>query len=467
MKNICFLALFAVLMCAACTKSDVLGKTNTSGEKLKTAMLRMKSTVMATSTEKPVPTPIHVYVFDTNNSCVAMQTLKGEGEAYQIELVLGSYDVYALAGAEASKYNLPTQETASLTSEITLKDVEANHAALEAGRSANKVNITEDNEANCNIELKNLFAQLNVKLTQMPTSTSSITVKLSNLTSKILLNGTLTGTDGEATVSCAYDEGTKTWSAQPTLIFPGMENSKAKITVKITDKASKETTINVTGSKCPKSNAPYNLTLRYEKGTISGNISSSDWDEPIEEEIGISPDEGDENEEDNDDPKTPSDSETLDLTTMPTEGSIWNDCLVLSVDNMNENKTSADLVLMSTQEWENVARTNAAVAAIADTFSVKGLSGWDVIIQDKSLIKLSNLLIHKKLETVSSTLEAAGKVGLFDRHNYIMKENRQTTISTEKACKIYGNSCIVAPNDHPSAYLRLIKEYHLTISQGE
>ena len=294
MKTKLLLSLFIIFLCA-CSKSDVSNDLESGQEAKSRAVFSLQS--VSEGSDKLPPLPIHLYIFDKNEECVALQTLTAADEEYSVELIAGTYEAYALAGATAELYNLPTEATASPDSKIELKETTDTHAALEMGNAGEAINILPNEEATrCDITVKNIFAQLNVELTNMPLETKAITVTISNLCSDIHLDGELTGCNGSATVACTNDNTTNVWQSPSTLIFPGLADSKPQITINITDSKDEVTTINVTGTRPPQSNHPYNLNLGYAKGSWSGSISSSDWEEPIEENITISPD-GDDNDE--------------------------------------------------------------------------------------------------------------------------------------------------------------------------
>ena len=67
--------------------------------------------------------PVQVYLFNSNNACIAVQTLADANESLSIEdLKAGTYHVYAVGAAEENRYTLPTQEAAAATSAITLQE---------------------------------------------------------------------------------------------------------------------------------------------------------------------------------------------------------------------------------------------------------------------------------------------------------------------------------------------------------
>ena len=422
MKTKLFLSLFVTLL-SACATVEIPDELVKKSAAKSVATFSTRSTT--TGSDKQPPLPIHLYIFDKNEACVAMETLTAANEDYNIELIAGTYEAYALAGATAELYNLPSEATASPDSKIELKQTSDTHAALEMGNAGSTINILPIEEATrCDITVKNIFALLNVELTNMPLETKTITVTISNLCTDIHLDGELTGSNGSATVNCTYDNATSMWQSPLTQIFPGLTDSKPQITVQITNSKDEVTTINATGTRPPQSNHPYNLNLTYAKGTLSGNISSSDWEEPIEENITITPDGEQGGEEEGDNPPTD--------TTIPTAGTVWNDCLVLSVTNETE------LLLMSTEEWTITDRSE--IAGIIEEYEQTDakINGWRMI-SDGDEDALSAVLVNLSLLELNKALTAAGATPLSittPTDGYILKQEGKVITFREGSCKL-------------------------------
>jgi hypothetical protein len=64
--------------------------------------------------EATVSYPVQVYVFQ-GDECKAVQTIGDEGQTLNIALVEGAYTVYAVGGASATDYVLPTTSEATTT----------------------------------------------------------------------------------------------------------------------------------------------------------------------------------------------------------------------------------------------------------------------------------------------------------------------------------------------------------------
>jgi hypothetical protein len=120
MKKILML-MMAAAMLAACSKDvteDIMG---TSGNATANSLLQVTTRSGGSTGEATVSYPVQVYVFQ-GEECKAVQTIGDAGQTLNIALVEGTYSVYAVGGASATDYNLPTKEDATSTTALTLKE---------------------------------------------------------------------------------------------------------------------------------------------------------------------------------------------------------------------------------------------------------------------------------------------------------------------------------------------------------
>ena len=66
-----------------------------------------------------VPTG-RIYIFNTNNKCVATLPISEGASATPAQLPAGTYSVYAVGGLDVERFSLPSQSDASPTSELEL-----------------------------------------------------------------------------------------------------------------------------------------------------------------------------------------------------------------------------------------------------------------------------------------------------------------------------------------------------------
>lgn len=116
--------LFAVITFASCEKFNE-DEVVENKEANSTLIVRTRAAAndgTESGTESIISYPINIYVFDESNECVAVSTLSSADDELSLKLPEGMYEVCAVAGASADSYELPTQETATKETVLTLKD---------------------------------------------------------------------------------------------------------------------------------------------------------------------------------------------------------------------------------------------------------------------------------------------------------------------------------------------------------
>ena len=121
----------------------------------------------------------------------------------------GTYSVYGLGGADATRYVLPSQEEASATSVISLQSGQQ-LGDLMAGQST--VSLSANGTHNLTIGLNRkvmLIKSLVIK--DIPAGTGAVSVKIAPLRESICLDGSYQGEKGGATISLTKQDDGSTW----------------------------------------------------------------------------------------------------------------------------------------------------------------------------------------------------------------------------------------------------------------
>ena len=124
MKRLSLIAsALAVLGLTACEKGlDVMDDEMSSDfGQVKNSLLQVRTRSGGTGDEATVAFPVTVYVFQ-GEECKAAQTIGDEGQTLNIALTEGAYSVYAVGGASADDYVLPSTDDATSTSAIALRE---------------------------------------------------------------------------------------------------------------------------------------------------------------------------------------------------------------------------------------------------------------------------------------------------------------------------------------------------------
>ena len=288
------------------------------------AMPNSNLTVITRSTgDAKVAYPVRLYVFDSTNKCKAMQTLESAEDVIGIRLVEGAYDVYAIGGADETRYVLPYIDNASKTSVISLQEGQT-HGDLMAGHSTVTLSANGSNSLTIGLERKVLQVK-SVVIKNVPEEAKAVCIKIAPIYESMLLNGRYQGTNNNSTITLTKQDDNTTWKMESddNFLFPSID--KPTITVSIDN-----TSYSYTCEKELTANYRFNIEGNFNESptgapevTLTGTITGAVWDGEKE----ISFDFGDKA-DDNDNNDKPS-------TDMPEAGSVYNGCFVLAVDGKN------------------------------------------------------------------------------------------------------------------------------------
>lgn len=224
-----------------------------------------------------VPTPVSLYVFNSNNVCVGL--LSDVIQNALVPVAGGTYDVYAVAGANTSLYDFPTKDEAQKTSPLTLKsgqtlgDLMVSHATVTVADAA---------EHNLTLSLTRAVSGVKqITIKKVPTDVTAVSVTVAPLYETLLLDGTYSGTSGSCVIDLTEDEDGTTWafseSESGTFLFPSV--GKPTITVNFTT-ASSTTSYSYAANQELEANHKLTIDGTYTeqaKLAISGTITGSEW----------------------------------------------------------------------------------------------------------------------------------------------------------------------------------------------
>jgi len=228
-----------------------------------------------------VPTPVSLYVFNASNTCVGL--LSDVTQNALVPVAGGTYDIYAVAGVDASLYSMPTKDEAQKTSPLTLKseqkqgDLMTSHAT---------VTVADAEEHNLTLSLTRAVSGVKqITIKKVPTGVTAVSVSVAPLYETLLLDGTYSGTNGRCTIDLVKAEDGTTWSFSEdetgTFLFPSVD--KPTITVNFTT-ASSTTSYSYAADQKLEANHKLTIDATYTeqaKLAISGTISGSEWGEDM------------------------------------------------------------------------------------------------------------------------------------------------------------------------------------------
>ena len=418
---------------------------------------------------KAIPLPIQLYVFNEKDECVETETIETASEPYSYSFPSGTYEIIALAGATKEKYTIPEKDTASETSLITLKDSKDQLSDLAYGKIFVTLGVEE--MVSKDINVKHIFTKANITIKDLPSRFIAASVTIKPLYSQLNLAGELNDPeDGVSTIQLIQKEDSSLWTTEDAYIYPS-NAEKIKILISLTQNVLQEDNSIQTNivnyeyetEKIPETNKPFIINSFYQDvNKIDGNISCEDWGEPINVTFDFGPNRTTPDPTDNtkDSTETEENDHELDLNAVPVEGQLWNNFLVLDI---NEEEDYKELYLLSTKEWDSITPKNEEVQECLDNYNeTSGLTGWkipccrDVAMEDGYIFKKTK----GNLEAYNSVLEAAGKTQL-ENENYICIYQETNSYVRWHMCSDLTSGGQMDTNN--TYKLRLINNYRIPV----
>ena len=365
---------------AGCEK-DVIEEGTNNGAREANALLQVR-TRGGGGSEATVSYPVQVYVFQ-GDECKAVQTIGDEGQTLNIALVEGAYTVYAVGGASATDYVLPTTSEATTTTAIALKEGHDLTDLMAASATATLVD-GGTNTVTLGLTRKTMLIQ-DVTIKKIPTAATAVSVTIAPLWQSLTVGGTYSGTAGSQTIALTKQEDNRTWllpspvgegSGEGLFLLPP-SSQPASVSVNITIGG---TTKTYTYSTSDQLEAGYKINIEgtYTEAvgvSLTGTITGATW--LGERTISFEFDESGSSTSEPSEPNEPSDpSEPSEPSSdFPAVGDTYQGCYVLAV-TVDDGGESAELTLLSPNEQAatTVGNADAALAALGAV----GISDWAV-----------------------------------------------------------------------------------------
>lgn len=239
-----------------------------------TLIIRTRAMAVSETDESKISYPVNIYVF-SGDACIETAKIESEETPISLRLPEGSYDVYAIAGADAETYNLPTKENAAKEYLIKLNDGKTLTDLMAA-----KNNVTlaygEENTLTLSLERKVMLIE-NVSIKNVPSNVIAVNVTISPLYENLLLNGNYEGTDGSQTIDLIKGSDGNTWENNYNAY---LLEASGQATIKVSLKTDKNTkSYSYTSTDELKANYKINITGTYNENgiTLNGTITGATW----------------------------------------------------------------------------------------------------------------------------------------------------------------------------------------------
>lgn len=399
--------LLASLALLSCEKYDALDAPGESLEASSTLVVRARSSAGAASDGSVVSYPVGVYVFESGGSCVETATIDSPESSISARLPEGSYDVYAIGGADPERYVLPSRETASRESVIALRGGSA-HGDLMSGHSSVRLSYGEENTLTLSMSRK-VFLLESVTIGGVPSSVTAVSVSVSPLYGDLLLDGGYSDAkDDSFTLGLSRDADGSTWSDERGWYL--LEASgPATIKVSMTTAGGTRSYSYTSGSEL-KANHKVSVSGTYtEQGvSLTGTITGASWEDPIS--IVFSFDESGSESGGVGDPSPGVSGDSGDEAVggdAPEAGTLYEGCYVLRTEKAGGETL---VTLMSTGEVSSLkfekgdqASLKVAVDEALRGLAVDGISNWRL----PSLEELE--YVKENVESINENLEGHGE----------------------------------------------------------
>ena len=266
--------------------------------------------------DKVIASPVRIYVFDSEEQCVATMTQEENDPTFSIELAEGEYDVYAIGGVDDDRFVLPTRENAEKTSVISLKEGQVLGDLMTAH---SPVALTKEN-ATLTLEMKRDVCQIvSITITDVPNEAEEVSVSIAPFYDSILLNGTYQGDGGKCTIPLEKQTDGSTWKKDAVDIYMLPSVGKPTISIKIDD-----STYSYLCEKELSANRRISIEGTYTNAGVvfTGTITGIAWDE--EETVSFNFTE--------DNLVTTNNNDGVIDAAVPEVGSLYEGCYVLTVN---------------------------------------------------------------------------------------------------------------------------------------
>ena len=370
-----FWGLLAAVLLTACEKGlDELGEgmsPSPTGQ-VTNSVLQVRTRGTSPSEEATVAYPVQVYVFQ-GDDCKAAQTIGDEGQTLNIPLVEGTYSVYAIAGASATDYTLPTKENATATTALTLKEGRTLTDLMAAQATATLVD-GGTNTVTLGLQRKTMFIE-DVTIKKIPTAATAVSVTIAPLWQSLNVNGTYSIAGQSQTIALTKQSDNRTWTNDAAAFVMPPSSQPASVSVNITIGG---TTKTYTYSTSDQLEAAYKINIdgTYAEAvgvSLTGTITGATW--LGERTISFEFDENGSSISGNND----------NSDNIPSVGDTYQGCYVLAVDDADDH---ADVTLLAPTELDfydaNATTMQANIDAALATVTTGDISGWEVPTTDEA-----------------------------------------------------------------------------------
>lgn len=458
MKTLASILPIVLLLLGACQSIELPEQED--GTKVK----KQKVSITArSSTSTPLSYPLTVYAFDASGKCVTQQQIDAADKPLVISLASGAYTIVALSGQGAySPASAPAKPVLSTNLEMLKAE---NYADLPLMRGEATVQVGSA-QSKVRLSMNYCVASIELQLSGIPDNITEVQASLDQQYSLLSMEG-LSNRPKPTRLQLLKQEDA-TWKSGIKYVFPGARSNTA---ITLTLVSSGEERHYAALLSVPfRAATPYRLSGQYstapgEEGfQLTGEVVTGSWNEPINETFafgpGVKPPPSQNPEQDDNPP-----SENVSTRSIPQPGSIWQDAHVVALVD-NATATEADLLLLSTTEWDNLHSANSAInpqaaQQICDNYVEKGMTGWNIPTQEEAR-RLARIYNGETLAALNRQMQKLGGDIIYESLGnkyvrYLCDKGKYTF-----AFRVDSN-VLQAGEKVKNYHMRLVKRVHVTV----
>lgn len=428
MKKCNWYFLFFAVLLTACSNSETrLDSPQSSNNALRGFVLNsLEGTTL--------PLPVVVYVFNSSDECVDMQTLQSEDEAFSFTLPTGSYSLSVISGVSAEKYMLPDVDNSTPNTPLMLKTSGDTHAELAA--KTEEIVIGNNDIKNVAITVNRIIAQITASIKDVPDNITSVSIGLQPLEEEVLLNGSYGG-DGNGQVSVALTKGSDdSWKTPtPVFILPGADDVSVTITLTGPDGSN---TYSYATAIPIEANCKTDIAATYKAGSaeFSGNVQCSDWGNEYKVIFEFGEGASDENSGENINHE------------MLTQGDIYKGCYILDV--LSESPEQSTFLLMAPA---GVSGMRKETIPSLNKYTYLEFTNWRM--QSINEAKILHAICTRGFDEFNSILNKEGIVKMVLNENYMCADSENEAYFFPINTSEFKTTAINATDTYSA---RLVKE---------
>ena len=398
----------------------------------------------------PLDYPVSVYAFAPDGSLSDSQIITSEGSSLSLNLSSGQN--YHLTAISATGNDYIIEDVTSMSSAISMKsDNAVAGTALQTGFAE----ITpSDGNCTTSIQMNYCVASIDVALSHLPNSCTSVRLGISSVSKGITLGGDkLESTT--AMIECHQEDGV--WKSARSYLFPS-DDDQIIFTIAYSNGVDEHScTVTYNGKLQP--GTPYNLNGNFTDGTINvtGDITAAEWSDVCDLNFTFGPninpvitDDGSE-----------SDNKTLYVSEIPAVGSVWEGHVVAISSNVTDK--SAELTLLSLEDWSDMtSATNATTPDMAKNaaagYEEYGLKDWRIPTEEEGRA------LYSAYNSSTSISEAIGQAG--GKPIVIQENSKNVRYLCSEAVKTFSfsvNSVTDAGATTKNYHLRLVRTVQVEV----